>query len=160
MKPRRIVYPGWRDPIYVEIGPPLVSANRMHRHTVRGLHAVRYPSPAWKAFRDRVVASRIPGWPPVPIIHYELLLEVPCDRRLDPDNLIKPVSDALAAAEIILDDRWCESVRAVREPGVGDGIVATVIPLPPQVDTCSKCGPRRVLSHGRPELYRGGGTGR
>ena len=37
------------------------------------------------------------------------------DRRRDVDNAIKPVLDALVAAGVVSDDRWCDFIAASRE---------------------------------------------
>lgn len=49
---------------------------------------------------------------------FEAVLRVGVGHNRDIDNVIKPVLDALEAARVIPDDRYCNRVEAVRDPDV------------------------------------------
>lgn len=121
------------------VAPPLVSGNNMIRHTARGRYVVHYPSPEYKAFQERIVPLFAATAPDPPIIHHELHLAVPTDRRRDLDNLVKPIADCLEAAGVILADNWADEHHIIRDPFIGGGVEVTVIERPGDPETCSRC---------------------
>lgn len=53
-----------------------------------------------------------------PLKHFVAVLRVGFGYNRDPDNVIKPTLDAMEDGGVIVNDRYCEGVAAVRYPGV------------------------------------------
>lgn len=94
--------------------PP--SANGMRSHFYEGgkVHSVKSKAyAAWKKAAAWEIAAARPGKITGP---YRLYIAVQRDwrskRARDIDNAIKPVSDALVAAGVVVDDSLAEEVRA------------------------------------------------
>lgn len=50
---------------------------------------------------------------------FRLLVEVPCRRNRDIDNVLKPLLDMLVKQRVIADDRYVDDLRVVRTPPPG-----------------------------------------
>ena len=106
--------------------PP--SANRLWR-AVRGrqIKSAEYRSWLLEA-QAAITLARVVGSMPGGY-HLAILATRPDRRARDIDNLIKPISDAIAAAGLVLNDSAAESVFAIwkpSEPLKGGAITVTL----------------------------------
>lgn len=115
----------------IEIADMPPSANAMRSHVIRDGKVKSFKSAAYAAWKD-ATAWTIKGKKPGRISGpYRLSIAVQRDwrskRARDIDNIIKPVSDALVAAGVVVDDSLAESVSAKWADNLGGPAVVVLI---------------------------------
>jgi crossover junction endodeoxyribonuclease RusA len=113
------------DAVTIALRLPLPpSANHYWRSWVRpgSTRVMTYVSTEGKRFRGDVAAAWVKhyqGWPPEPAtarLRLTVTIAYPNRRKIDLDNRLKPLQDALTACGAWADDSQVDEIRIIRGP--------------------------------------------